>query len=269
MRGLVAVLAGIVASAALAATLVYGWVAQHVADEDGFVELAQSLTTSTEVRDSLNEVLAQRLVDAVDVPAATAEQVTRLVSQATDRALAEPDVEQAWQESLRRTHAAVLDGDADGQIPLELAPLAELVAQRTDGLVQAPSTLTVDLRGGPSAEAVETVNDSPGLARGAAIVALVAAVVSLLAARRRGRALAGLGVGAVLAAGAVALVARLVQDRAGAEATAQSGLSAQGQLTRALLDVAVTSMDRWLLWTAIAGGVALVPGLVASAVRRS
>lgn len=264
MRGALSALAGLLAVVALAVALPATWVATSVADEDGFVSLARDVTAAPSVRDSAAELVVDRLTAGAGLPGG--DQVQALLLRAADRALESRRVEAAWEETLRRTHTAVLSGDAPvDTVPLDVAPLAQLVADRSDGLVAAPDQLVVDLAGGPSPETVRAVDQSPRLALLAAAVALGAALVSLLAARRRGVALAWLGAGTAVAALADAGLARLARDRAVADAGGDPGASS---LVRALGDVAVTSFDGWLVWTALAGGVVLVLGAVVAVVGR-
>lgn len=265
MRGPLAGLAGLLAVLALAVALPATWVSTHLADEDGFVSLARDVTAADAVRDSAADVVADRLVEDAGLPGGDA--VRELVLAAADRALDSRRVSAAWEETLRRTHAAVLSGEASstGTIPLDLAPLAALVAARTEGLVAAPEQLVVEVPGGPSALTVRAVERSPAVALLAGAVGLGAAAVALVAARRRGAAIAWLGVGAVLVAVADAGLARLVRDRAVTEA---GGDGPQGGLVRALVDVGVASFDAWLVWTALAGGLALVVGAAFALVGR-
>jgi hypothetical protein len=269
MRGLLAFLAGVVAVVALAVALPAAWVAASVADEDGFVALARDVTTTRAVQDSAADLLTQRLADRAGLPPQLAATGRDVLERAADRVLADRGVAAAWQETLRLTHRALLDDPASRSgrvdVPLDLAPLARLVAERSDGLVTAPETLVVELDGGPSAETLRVVDDSPRTALVAGAVAAVAALVALSAARRRGAALVLLGLGAVAVAGADAVLARLARDRA-VEGSAGSGLEAD--LLRALADVAVTSFDGWLVWSALAGGVVVVLGVVVGLVTR-
>lgn len=269
MRGLLATVAGLVAVVALAVALPAAWTSTYVEDEEGFVSLSRDVTGTAAVRDSAAALVADRLVEQAGLPSQVAESGRRLLEEAADRALADRRVAAAWEETLRRTHAALLEdpaaGSAPSTVPLDLAPLAALVADRSDGLVQAPDQLVVEVAGGPSGTSLRAVDASPRLALGAGAVAAVAAAVALLAARRRSVVLVWLGVGAAVAAGADAALARLVRDRAVSDAGA-SGL--QADLLRALADVGVTSFDGWLVWTALGGAVAVVLGVVGALVGR-
>jgi hypothetical protein len=269
MRGFLAAVSGLVAVAALAVALPAAWVAVSVADEDGFVSLSRDVVTDRAVQDAASNLLTTRLEREAGLPAQLAETGRRLLERATDRVFDDPQLSGAWAETLRRTHAALLDDPAaaSGQVPvpLDLAPLARLAAERTDGLVDAPDRLVVELPGGPDARALRLVDESPGLALAAGLVAAVGALVALLVARRRGVALVWLGVGAVAAAGLDAGLARLARERT---VDASTGDGLQTALVRALADVGVTSFDGWLVWTALSGGVLAVLGVVVALVGR-
>ncbi len=268
MRSLTAFLAGVVAVVALAAGLPAAWTAQHLADEDGFASLARDVTRTEAVRSSAADLVADRLEERAGLPPQLAEAGRRLLEQEADRVLSARGVARAWQETLRRTHAALLADPPPGSgtvpVPLDVAPLAALVAQRSDGLVEAPDRLVVELSPGPSARTLRAVEASPRVATVALAVAVLGALVALLAARRTSVALLWLGLGTLLAAAADAGLVRLVRDRAVADA----GGAAQGSLVRALLDVGVTSADRWFVWAALAAGVTVVLGVVGVVVGR-
>jgi hypothetical protein len=269
MRGLLAFLAGVVAVVALAVGLPAAWTAQHVADEDGFVELARDVTGTAAVRSSAAELVADRLEQRAGLPPQLAEAGRRLIEREADRVLADRAVTRAWQETLRRTHAALLADPPPGTgavpVPLDVAPLAALVAGRTDGLVQAPDQLVVELEPGPSARTLRAVDASPRVATLALATAAVAGVLALLVARRRAVAMLWLGLGTMLAAAVDAGLLRLARDRAVVDTGADV---AQGALVRALVDVGVASFDRWLVWAALAGAVAAVLGIVGALVAR-
>jgi hypothetical protein len=259
MRGTLATLAGLVAVVALAVALPATWTSTYLEDEDGFVSLARDVTGTEAVRTSAAALVAERLVEQAGLPPQLAESGREVLEQAAERALADRGVTAAWEETLRRTHAAALADPPAG------APLAALVADRTEGLVQAPDELVVELPGGPSANTLRAVDASPRVALVASLVAAGAAAVALLAARRRSATLVWLGLGAVVAAGLDAALARLLRHQVVAESGA-GGL--QSDLVRALADVGLRSFDTWLVWTALAAAVAVVVGVVGVLVGR-
>lgn len=271
MRSLLSFVALVVAVLAVVVALPAAWVAQHVSDEDGFVSSARAVTDSDAVRDATADVVAERLVSGIGVPDGVADSVASAVSEATDRALAGTDVRRAWEETLRRTHERVLapGAAASDTLPLDLTPLAELVAERTDGLVQAPDEVVVDLPDGPDQATVDAVRRAPDVALVAGATAGVAALLALLLARRRAGVVLALGVGLALAAAADAGIARALRDRAVEQTRSQGEGAAQADLTRAFLDVAVDSFDGWLVWTALTAGVVVVLGVVGLLVRRA
>ncbi|WP_286689891.1 hypothetical protein [Aeromicrobium sp. REDSEA-S38_B2] len=253
MRGFLAAVSGLVAVVALAVALPAAWVAASVADEDGFVSLSRDVVTDGAVQDAASDLLTTRLEREAGLPAQLAETGRRLLERATDRVFDDPQLSGAWAQTLRRTHAALLDDPAaaSGQVPvpLDLAPLARLAAERTDGLVDAPDRLVVELPGGPDARALRLVDESPGLALAAGLVAAVGALVAL----------------PVAAAGLDAGLARLARERT---VDASTGDGLQTALVRALADVGVTSFDGWLVWTALSGAVLAVLGVVVALVGR-
>ncbi|MGQ3035524.1 MAG: hypothetical protein ACT6QI_15250, partial [Aeromicrobium sp.] len=109
MRGLLATVAGLVAVVALAVALPAAWTSTYVEDEEGFVSLSRDVTGTAAVRDSGAALVADRLVEQAGLPSQVAESGRRLLEEAADRALADRRVAAAWEETLRRTHAALLD----------------------------------------------------------------------------------------------------------------------------------------------------------------
>lgn len=269
MRGFLAAVAGLVAVLALAVALPAAWVAASVDDEDGFVTLTRDVVTTQEVQDRAADLLTNRLAQSVGLPSEVAASARTLLERSTDRALTDPLVSDAWEETLRLTHRGLLAdlSEQSGRVdvPLDLAPLARLVAEQSDGVVTAPERLVVDLPDGPTAQSLRQIDQSPRTALTAAAVSFAAAVVALLAARCRSVALLLLGFGAAAVAAADTGLARV----AGNVAVASSqGTGLETDLLRALVDVGVRSFDGWLVWCALAGGVIVVLGIVGLVVGR-
>lgn len=272
MRSLLAALSGVVAVLALIVALPIGWIATHVADEDGFVDFTSTLIDDPDLRSEMSGVVTDEIITQSGVPGALASRVRQALDVTTTRVVESPEFDTAWSESMRASHRATFD-PADGrsassQLVLDLAPVARIVA---DGVtadlpvdVTAPDQVLVPIGGADEDEVIQRVNrtsDDFPLTAGAAIAT---ALFALLLARRRAGALAWLGVGTVLVAGLLHWVVGQAVPRV-VEQSASTGIAARAQTL--LADAAVESLDGWLIWTAIAGAVMLGLGVIGQVVR--
>lgn len=265
-------LAGLVALLALLVAVPAQWVATHVSDADGFTELAGPLVTEPEVEDELARVISEQVTARLALSATLGPVVADVLSRAAGSVVDDPQFRTAWEDTLRRSHEATLGGpDAttpdQGQslrLAVDLGPLARYVVDRASGqlpvTVPAPETVVVPITSEQVGEQIDLLRAAPDYARVAWIVLVAAVVVRLALARRRGAALARLGVGALVAAGvlwlAVRAAGRLLRERG----------DAAEPLARAVQDAlvarATASFDDWLLVVAGAGLAALVVGVV-------
>jgi len=160
--------------------------------------------------------------------------------------------------------------DSGGRWVIDLAPmLADTSFQQTLAVfdVEVPQTLTVPV----------TVSESTGLrpgqlhpvARwgpwvsvGATILTGVLALLTLAAARSRGKALAALGVSALLV-GAAGWAAPEVARRYLNDALNHTS-GGMRQIADAMLGHAIGSLHQWLNFTLAAGGVLVILGIVVS-----
>ncbi len=278
MRGVVAALSGLLATALLALALPVGWVAAHVASEDGYVDLTASMAHDADFRDRLVAAVADEVVSGSGVPSQLADPVRSALTRAADRVVATERFDIAWREAQRRSHRALFadprdlpaDLDQSSRLVIDVAPVAQAVV---DGVaadlpvdVRVPGQLLVTIGGSDQRRLVDRIADTPAQATVLGAAAAVLALLALVAARRHGVALAWLGVGAVLAAGLVRVVGREATSQALERSTAPTDLARTTQ--DLLADRLLASLDQWLLVTALAGATAVVTGVVLS-VRRS
>lgn len=276
MRSLFAALAALVSVLALAATLPVGWVAQHIADEDGYVSFTSDLVADSDLRGDVVQIVTDDVVERTGVSDTFAQPVRAAVEDAATKVVESDAFRSGLADAQRQSHRALFDGDdsagldeLDGVV-IDLAPVAQtIVGSVTAELpvtIAAPDQLLVTVGGPEARDAVEAVDRTPQQAALGAGIAAVAAAISLLAARRGSSMLTWLGVGAAAAAGAVHLIASAAIPAAIDAGDPPSELAGRAQ--QLLADAALESLDQWLVTAAVAGGVAVVVGLAARAMAR-
>lgn len=266
MRFVAALLFWLLTTVALAVAVPAMWAQHNVVDEGGYVALAQAAATEPPLQNAMALELTDQLVNlAGNSGYDVTPDLLRGAATNYTRSAAFPG---QFATANRIAHRwiftdVVSQSDESGRWEIDLSPmLADRSFQQTlsDFGISAPSTLTVPL--------TENVSDSlrPGQLRqlstwgpwaslGAAVLAGVFALLTLAVARRRGKALAALGVSALVvgAAGWAAIeVGRRYIDKA-LDATS-GGIR---QVADAMVGHAVDSLHLWLNLT-LAAGVALV-----------
>jgi hypothetical protein len=273
VRFVAALLFWLLTTVALAVAVPSMWAQHNVVDEGGYVALAQATATEQPMQDAMASELTDQLMTLAgnsgydvspDLMSGAATSYTR--SAAFPGQFASVNrIAHRWMFT-----DLVSQSDESGRWEIDLSPiLTDTSFQQTlrDFGINPPSTLTVPL--------TENVSDSvrpgqlsqlgtwgPWVSLGAAILAGVFALLTLAAARRRGKALAALGVSALLvgAAGWAAIeVLRRRIDQA-LDATSD-GIR---QVADAMVGHAVGSLHLWLNLMLAAGVVLVLLGVVAA-----
>jgi hypothetical protein len=269
VRSLPSIVAGIVATLAAIVTVPLLWISLNVQDEDGFVELGNSLVADGDLQSALAAYLADDFVARGVLPAAlqqtAASAMTSVVARTTDQS----GFEDAWSESERSLHRSALDGSS-GPITVDLAPvagaLAERVSDRLPVALPADTSLPVTVGDEQVRDRVQWIDRSRTGWMLGLIVVLIGTAVCVLGARTRGLGVLRAGVGALVTAGvlwsATSVVAPVLIDRAeGSSPFAKT-------LQRLLVDRASESLIGWLEPIAWTGLVAVAVGLVGHLVAR-
>ncbi len=279
MRSVFAGLSALVATLALALALPVGWVAQHVADEDGYVAFSTELVDDPEFRGEIVQAVTDDIVERAGLPEAVAPAVRSALKGASADVVESPDFRTAFGEAQRETHRAVFGDpadvpagmDADDRVVIDLAPVAQTIIDAATAdlpvTIEAPDQLMVAVGGSDERQAVDAIDRMPRQATVLLAVAAVAAALSLLAARRSSSMLAWLGVGAVAAAGLARVLSMEVLSALLDSSSAPSALAARAQ--QLLADAALASLDEWLVITVVGGGIAVALGLLARATSGS
>ena len=272
MRFFAALLLWLLTTMALAAAVPAVWAQTHVVGEDGYAALAASAATDARLQEAMAAELTTQAVSlAADNGYSLNPELVRRVADSYTRNAGFPG---QFAQANRIAHrwmftGAVPSGNSTDEWLIDVAPmLSDPSFSATLGTLdlQVPPTLTVPI----------TVNSpelQPGKLRplatwgpwvsiGAAAVAGIFALLTLAAARSRGKALTALGVSALLvgAAGwaAIEVGGRFVE--AGLNPTPRSLRS--GAAGRAHHPEA--SLHQWLNYTLIAGGALVLLGVVAA-----
>jgi hypothetical protein len=273
VRFLAALLLWLFTTIALAVAVPAAWAQHNVVDEDGYAQLAQRAATERPVQDAMASELTAQLVTLAansgydvsgDLLHGAATAYTRSAAFPGQFALANR-IAHRWMFTDN-----VQQSDESGRWVVDLSPmLADSSFQQTlqDFGIRAPSTLVVPL--------TENVSDSlrPGQLRqlsrwgpwvsiGAMALTGVLALLTIAAARSRGKALAALGVSALIVGAAgwagIEVARRYVDD--GLNQTT-GGIR---QVADTMVGHAEGSLHQWLNLTLAAGGVLVVLGVIAS-----
>ncbi|MCB5294553.1 hypothetical protein [Arthrobacter sp. SO3] len=263
----VAVLIGLVLAAVAVPAM---WVDRNIVQEDGFVAFTAPL--------GKDPVFQQRLASAAvgslgaeRIPEALSGLVTPILESAAQSLTSMPGYPDAWTETLRRSHrlnfadptTLPAGAGAATSLTLDLAPLVGLVAKQvadaTTLPLEAPEQLLITIGQPEHRQILERISAYAPMGYAAAVGALIAFALAFVAARRRWTVLAGIGIGALVLAGAWTLAAGAV---GGAVARTSSGNEVAEIFKSEFVSAASSSFAQWTTVAAVAGGVLLAAGLV-------
>ena len=273
MRFVATLFLWIVTTAAMAVAVPTSWAQKNIVDENGYSALATSAAKEPQLQQAMANELGTQLKKLVE---GTGYDVsTDLLRSAAGTYTASPVFPGQFAQANRIAHRwmftdSVQQADASGRWQIDLSPMLSDSSFRQTLQqfgIEAPSTLEVPL--------TENLSDSvrPGQLRrlstwgpwvsvGSTILTGVLALLTLAAARSRGKALAALGVSALLVGGAgwAGLeVARRYINTALDRTTGDIR-----QVADAMVNHAEDSLHQWLNLTLAAGGVLVVFGVVAA-----
>lgn len=281
MRTLFSAFAGI-AAVVLCFVAVPGlWLDRNVVSEDGFVQMVSPLGSDAEFQEQLTQATAQTVIEDASLGPALTEMVRPLVQQAAENLTENPQYQQAWEETLRRSHELTFPGnpgdsgnaggssgtpetDTAAAITLDIAPIVSLAAQEAAAAVGAevpvPEQVLVDVGGSNQQTVIAMVQNYADLAVPFAIAAAVAFGLAMLIARRRSTTLVFIGIGVAIAAGLWKLGAEYVVRQL---ETSQDANELAGLFKGYFADVAESSFNEWIFAGAGAGAVMILVGVIA------
>lgn len=271
MRTVLSALSMLLAVVLTAAAVPSLWIERNVVDEDGFVRLLAPLSSDAEFQSALGQSLATTAVSASGVPAPLQPAATDVTEKILDGLTTDPAFPGAWETTLRESHRLNFTPAtaSTSAFTLELRPLADVLLDRLGsqigvGLADAPS-ITVPVGNAQQRAALTRAQDAAALALPLSAGALLAFLLGLLFARRRGTALAWAGVGLLVVAAVLAAGTFLVSAVAGSQGSHGSVAGVFAERAGGMLPDA---FGPWILGVAAAGGAALVAGAVLGARRR-
>ncbi|MEB3020546.1 hypothetical protein [[Mycobacterium] crassicus] len=268
MRGLTAALFWLLATAALAVTLPMAWAQCNLVDAGGYARLAQKAAAQPALQKAVAAELSAQTVQLIRATGFNIDPSP--VRQAAAEYTAGPSFPRQFVQVNTDGHAWLLSGENTGPWEIDVVPMlsdpafADLLSDYNIGL---PASMTVPLT--PTSTEVSRPGGLHRIAVWGPTLSLVlvaltglCAVLTLAAARHRGRALAGLGVSGLLvgAGGWSGIeVARRYLNPLLNQATGDIR-----RIAEALVDVAESSLHQWLnLTLTVGGGMVLIGVAVA------
>lgn len=261
VRTFLSALLTLIAMVAIGLALPSMWLSQRVVDSDGFADVVAPLAHDAQVQDFIADQITDEVSARVAFPGASAlvKPLARSYTQGADFPADFSDV-------VRQQHAWLFDPAPPGagqEMQLDITAMvnralknATLPFTPTIGTkIEVPLTQGAGLEAGRFHKVGQQLTN---ISYSATAVAVIAGLLALLVARRRGTVLAWLGIGALLAALASWVTAlnasRIVDDQI---STRGSGST----LTRLATDALANDLTSWAMIAAIAGAIAAVIGI--------
>lgn len=271
MRFLLTALLWLLTTAALAVALPAVWAQHNLVDADGYAAFAQRAAADPALQEAVAAELTTQLGDLSSSIASPA-----VVSMVASHYTASSAFPGQFAEANRLAHRWLFtntvrsDVDPQGRWVIDLTPmLSDSAFQETLSQygIRLPDTLPVPLtqnaaEGLRPGQLQRAATWGPWASVGAAVLTGVLALLTLLAAPRRGKALAALGVSALLvgAAGWAGVeVARRYVDNALGDTTGDIR-----SIANAMVGQAISSMHQWLNMSLAVGGGLVVLGVILS-----
>lgn len=268
MRFVATALLWLLTTVALAATVPTVWAQSNIVDANGYAALARSAAADPALQAAAAAELSRTATALISRRGYSVD--PQVLHRVAADYTAGPAFPPQFARANRLAHRWLFGTEQSGSDPwgLDLAPMLDDEAFQqllADYQVRVPSTVTVPL----------TVSTPPALRAGvlrplgtwgswlsSAAVALTAicAVLTLVAARSRGRALTALGVSALLTGAAGWAALEIVRRRIDGALNPSAG--DVRRIAKIMVGHAVTGLHRWLDVTLAAGGVLVVIGVL-------
>lgn len=245
------------------------WAQQHLVSRTGYAALAQRAAADPALQSSMaTELTAQvgRLGGGVDDTLVNGIARTYTASSSFPAQFGQAN---AFAHRWLFTDSVGSSVDAQGRWVIDIGPMlsdAAFAQTLRDYNIQVPESVPIPLTDNAPAALRPGVLSAygtwaPAVSGGLVAVAAGAALLTLFAARRRGKALAALGVSALVAAGAGWVGMVYAQRRMSAAMPAEVSLRA---VADAMVAAARASLGEWLTVTAAIGGGVVIVGVIAS-----
>jgi hypothetical protein len=272
IRSVASFLCWAVAVVAAIATVPTLWVATHVADEDGYVAFTETFVDDVVLRNALIATIVDDAASRGGLPAVARPAVEQALRAVATRSAQQDGFTEAWEESQRRTHRLTFGPDADSdRLTADIGPIAAFVVEQVTKDLPVrfaiPDELVIPIYDAPDRAVIEQVDKTPQRALVGGLVVGLAALLCLVLARRRINAVVGLAAGAIITAGVLLLGTGLALPEVLDRTPARSPFARE--MRDLLVDRATDSLNEWLLWTALVGGVVFVLAVLGRALASS
>lgn len=247
------------------------WVDRNIVQEDGFAAIAGPLGSDKQFQSALSSALARASLSGSQLSGPLQAAAQPVVESLAKSATTLPGYDAAWTETLRRSHRltfadpSTLPPEADGanSLTLDVAPLVDLVLKKVSSSVgvpvAAPKQALVSVGQSSQRQLIDRLKTYAPLGYWLAAGALIAFLLGLVLARRRGTMLLLTGVG-------LALVAWLWKIGEGLGVQFAQGTSSGSQVAdlfkRQFAAAAAQSFDGWIITALIVAAAMAVLGLV-------
>ena len=267
MRSVLSGLFTVVAIVCMIVAVPSFWVSQRVVSTDGFAASAAEAARNTEVQDYFADKISTSVAENVRVDSASA-----LVHPLAEKYTRSDDFVTDFEEIARQQHDWLFTAPGPDTDPHVMDVNITPMVNRVIGQAHLPFPVNLDrpiyvgidqhrLSAG-SLESTGTFVDS--VAWITVVGAAVAAILALLAARRRGTVLAWLGLGGVLAGVGAYLIALYIRSLAGDKASDTD--EAARRTVEVVADGVSSDLVQWALITGGAGALVAVAGIILRAV---
>ena len=246
------------------------WVDRNIVQEEGFVALTAPLGKNPAFQQRLATAAVDGLASSAGIPEALTELARPVLANAAQSLTGLPGYSEAWAETLRKSHRltfadpSTLPPEVDGSssLTLDVAPLVGLVAKQvTDATtlpLEAPAQVLIHIGQSDQRQLIERVTVFAPMGYAVAVGAGIAFVLAFVAARRRWTVLVGMGVGALVLAGAW----KLASDAASAAvAGTSSGNDVAELFKNEFVAGSSASFGQWIVAAAVAGAALLAAGV--------
>lgn len=259
-------LSALLTSIAMVATVVAlpaMWVSQRVVDEDGFVAVVAPLAHDEQVQAYIADEITTQVASRVGYPGASA--VVAPVAKAYTQGESFPT---DFTDLVRQEHSWLFDpapaGSAGQAMQLDITAMVDRALSDAHLPFSVPAGAAIDVpvsEGGLEAGRYHLIGTQiTTIGYVAVVVAVIAALLALVCARRRGTVLIWLGIGGLLAAlgcWLMALNATSIVDR-----VSSVGADGGGIIVRVATNALADDLTRWSTMAAIAGVVVAVVGVI-------
>ena len=262
MRFVLTILLWLVTTIALAVTVPVVWAQRSIIDVDGYAALAQSAARDGELQDAV----ASELTTQVVTNSRASESAVRRVATVYT---ASPSFPGQFAQANRIAHRWLFTNSV-GQTPngwvIDLAPMLS-----DTSFAQMLNTLNVEVPSEVTVPVTATGNLAPGQLRalatwgpwvsiGCAVLTAILALLTLASARRRGKAVAALGVCALIVGGGGWAALEVARGRLNDALNHTTG--DVRRIAEVMVAQAENSLHQWLNLTLAAGGALVVFGVI-------